>query len=177
LSAVSEFGASSGARRSLSGLIYVVLAVGIFSTSSVTVRLAAPVSSEAISFGRLLIASVVILLAARWRRRNSARTLPFPLTQKTLPRFALYGLFAAGHFLLFIASLSYTTIAHSLAIVYTSPVFVTLFAAVGLREPLRSRQWLSLPVVLGGIAVLAGFEPRHAASEIGPSGLCGATAA
>jgi drug/metabolite transporter (DMT)-like permease len=160
LSTVSRPEAAPDARRSLSGLIYVVVAVGIFSTSSVTVRLAAPVAPEAISFGRLLIAAVVILVAARWLRRKSACPASFPLTRRTLPRFALYGLFAAGHFLLFIASLSYTTIAHTLAIVYTSPVFVTLFAAVALREPLRSRQWLGLPVVMGGIAVLAGFEPR-----------------
>lgn len=139
-------------------MVYVIAAVAIFSTSSVTVRLAAPLSPVAISFGRLLIAAVVVLGLARWQRRGAKRAPA--LTRASLPRFALYGLFAGGHFLLFILSLSYTTIAHSLAIVYTAPVFVTLFATVALREPLRARQWLGLPVVLVGIAVLAGFEPK-----------------
>jgi drug/metabolite transporter (DMT)-like permease len=82
------------------------------------------------------------------------------LSHRTLVRFLLYGLVAALHFLLYIASLSYTTIAHSLALVYTAPVFVTLFAALFLGERLRPRQWLGIPVVVAGIGVLAGFEPR-----------------
>jgi drug/metabolite transporter (DMT)-like permease len=146
-------------RESFRGLVYVFAAVAVFATSSVTVRLAAPLAPVDISFGRLLIAATVVLTISRLQRRGGASPTR-ALTRASLPRFALYGLIAAGHFLLFILSLSYTTIAHSLALVYTAPVFISLFAAAALREPLRRRQWLGLPVVLAGIAVLAGFEPR-----------------
>ena len=147
-------------RESLRGLVYVVAAVAILATSSVRVRLAAPLAPADTSFGRLLIAAIVVLAIARHQRRRQTVSHQPALSRASLPRFALYGLFTAGHFLLFIVSLSYTTIAHSLALVYTSPVFVSLFAALALREPLRRRQWLGLPVVLVGIAVLAGVEPR-----------------
>ena len=155
----AERSVAESSRAGLGGLVFVVAAVSIFATSSVTVRLAAPLAPVDIAFGRLLIAAIVVLGLARIRSRHAASSAT-ALSRSALPRFALYGLFAAGHFLLFILSLSYTTIAHSLAIVYTAPVFVSLFAAVALREPLRRRQWLGLPVVLVGIAVLAGFEPR-----------------
>lgn len=142
------------------GLAYAVLAVAFFSTSPVLVRLAAPLSPVEIAFGRLAIAAATVGLLALWQRDPGK--LPTLWRSRSLPvlKFAGYGLVAALHFLLYIASLSYTTIAHSLAIVYTAPVFVTLFASLFLGEPLRPRQWLGFPVVVAGIAVLAGFEPR-----------------
>jgi drug/metabolite transporter (DMT)-like permease len=75
------------------------------------------------------------------------------------PRFAFYGLVAALHFALYIASLSYTSIAHSLALVYTAPIFVALFSWIYLGERLRPRQWMGILIAVGGVGVLAGFEP------------------
>jgi drug/metabolite transporter (DMT)-like permease len=66
---------------------------------------------------------------------------------------------AACHFALYIASLDYTTVAHSLALVYTSPIWVSLFSWVLLREPLPSRKWIGILVTLVGMGVLSGFEP------------------
>ena len=77
-----------------------------------------------------------------------------------LPRLAGYGLITALHFFFYIWSLEFTTIAHSLALIYTAPLFVTLFAALLLREPIDRRKYLGIPVVLLGVAVLAGLEPR-----------------
>jgi drug/metabolite transporter (DMT)-like permease len=75
-----------------------------------------------------------------------------------LPLVVVFGLITALHFLTYIASLSYTTIAHSLAIVYTAPIFVTLFSALLLKEPILPRKWLGVLVAVAGIAVLVGFE-------------------
>jgi drug/metabolite transporter (DMT)-like permease len=177
-------------RKEAAGLGYVLLAVVFFATSPILVRWAAPLSPFAIAFGRLASAALIVLLAERLSHVPKKRallasepgeiglctpprstgespidglsTLPVLRSAVRSPvvRFALYGLVAALHFLFYIASLSYTTIAHSLAIVYTAPVFVTLFAAVLLNEKIRARQWLGLPVVVVGIAILAGFEPR-----------------
>lgn len=74
-------------------------------------------------------------------------------------RFAGYGLITALHFLLYIASLSFTTVAHSLALVYTAPLFVTLFAALMLGERIPRQKMLGIPIAVLGVAILAGFEP------------------
>lgn len=149
------------AQGGLRGLAYVGVGVALFATSPVLVRWASPLSPFEITFGRMAIAALVVGAMGVWHRRRAAlRQKPAAGLPAPGPRFLLYGLAAALHFLLYIASLGYTTIAHSLALVYTAPVFVTLFAGLLLGEPLRRRQWLGLPVVLLGIGVLAGFEPR-----------------
>jgi drug/metabolite transporter (DMT)-like permease len=66
---------------------------------------------------------------------------------------------AALHFVLYIASLNYTTVAHSLALVYTSPIWVSLFSWRLLGEPLPRAKWVGIAVTLVGMGVLSGFEP------------------
>ncbi len=142
------------------GLSYVALAVLFFSSSAVLVRWAAPLSPYEIATGRLLVAALAVLgLSALTERRNGRRAA-VGLTGHDLPRFALIGLVTALHFFLYIASLGFTTIAHSLAIVYTSPIFVTLLSAWLLREPIPRRKWGGILLAVIGVAILAGFEPR-----------------
>lgn len=135
------------------GLAYVGLAVAFFSTSPVLTRLAAPHGAFEITFGRMALAAGFVLLLARLAGVRLA------FRRDELGRFALYGLITALHFFLYIWSLEFTTIAHSLALVYTAPIFVTLFAAVLLGERIDRRRYLGIPVVLVGIAVLSGLEP------------------
>jgi drug/metabolite transporter (DMT)-like permease len=142
------------------GLSYVALAVLFFSSSAVLVRWAAPLSPYEIATGRLLVAALAVWgLSALTERRNGRRATA-SLTWPDLPRFVLIGLVTALHFFLYIASLSFTTIAHSLAIVYTSPIFVTLLSAWLLREPLPRHKWGGILIAVIGVAILAGFEPR-----------------
>ncbi|GIV75920.1 MAG: hypothetical protein KatS3mg050_0314 [Litorilinea sp.] len=135
------------------GILYGVIAVFFFSTSPVLVRwAAASLSSYEITAGRMLCAGgVVLLLAWRLRQRLPGR--------QDWPRFAGYGLIAALHFGFYIASLEYTTIAHSLAIVYTAPIFVALFSWLFLNERLNRRQWGGTLLTVAGVAFLTGFEP------------------
>lgn len=134
------------------GWVAAVAAVLLFSTTPVLIRLAAPLQPVHITLVRLLVAAAVVLAVATllgqapWRERRRWR-------------YAGYGLATALHFLLYIASLSYTTIAHSLALVYTAPIFVSAFAWLLLGEPLARRRWLGVLVTCLGVAVLAGFEP------------------
>ena len=140
--------------RSLArGLAYVGVAVVFFSSSPVLARWAAPLSAFEITFGRMAVAALTVLVLCALGRHRIA------LRRRDAGRFAFYGLVTALHFLLYIASLFYTTIAHSLALVYTAPIFVTLFAALFLREPIGKRQYFGLAIAVGGIAILAGFEP------------------
>jgi drug/metabolite transporter (DMT)-like permease len=145
---------SEEAGRSATGPLLAVAAVVCFSTSPVFTLWAAPLSPFQITFGRLAIGAVAV-----W---GLARLSGQPLLPKRshLPLFVAFGLITALHFLTYIASLSYTTIAHSLAIVYTAPIFVTLFSAALLKEPIAPRKWLGVLVAVAGIAVLVGFEAR-----------------
>ncbi len=117
-------------------------------------RLAAPYSAFEITFGRMAVASLCVLALAR------ATGVRLDYRREELGRLALYGLITALHFFLYVWSLDYTSIAHSLALVYTAPVFVTLFAAALLREPIDPRRYVGIPIVVLGVAVLAGMEPR-----------------
>jgi drug/metabolite transporter (DMT)-like permease len=128
-----------------------------FATSPVLVRLAEPLSAYEKTAGRLAVAALALLLLMRVRRD------PFRLTRRDLPLFVGIGLIAALHFVAYVASLNFTTIAHSLAIVYTAPIFVALFSAWFLHEPIRPRQWLGVLVAVLGVALLAGFEPNWSA--------------
>lgn len=136
------------------GVWLAAAATGAFSTASVLVLWAAPLSAFEITVGRLIVAAAAIVLLARLTRQA-----PFP-PRRDLPRFAGIGLITALHFICYIAALSFTTIAHTLALIYTAPVFVTLFSALFLHEPVAPRKWAGVLVTVAGIAIMTGFEPR-----------------
>jgi len=136
------------------GALLAGLAVLFFATSPVLVRLADPLSPYEKTAGRLAVAALALWLVLRVQRA------PLRLTRRDLPLFVGIGLIAALHFVTYVASLNFTTIAHSLAIVYTAPVFVALFSAWFLHEPIRPRQWLGVLVAVLGVAILAGFDPN-----------------
>src|SRR5712692_5704495 len=153
-------------RQSKIGLLYVCLAVFFFSTSPIFVRWSSPFTSIEIAFWRLAIAT---LLVATMGIATRQRLL---LKRQEVPRFLFYGLVTALHFLTYISSLSFTTIAHSLALAYTSPIFVTLFSAFILREPLPVRKYAGIAVAIIGIAIMAGFEPHYTACSLSGTGHC-----
>ncbi len=140
--------------RDRRGYLYVLLAVAAFSTSPILTRVAGDgIGIFEIAAGRLLIAGVAVLAVAIWQR------LPLP-GRSDLGRFALFGLVTAVHFGAYAASLFFTTIAHSLAIIYTAPVFSALLSRWFLHEVISARQWLGMLVAVVGVVVLAGFEPE-----------------
>ncbi|MEA3346236.1 MAG: DMT family transporter [Chloroflexota bacterium] len=136
------------------GLLYAVTAAIFFSTSPVLIRWAHPYHALSITAGRLAVGSVTVLglMVLRGRRLH--------LGWEDLPRLAIFGLITALHFLCYVTSLDYTTVAHSLSLTYTSPIFVTLFAAFLLGEPMSRQAYLGVGLTVVGVAVLAGFEPQ-----------------
>ena len=130
-----------------------VIAVCFFSTSPVLMIWADPLSPYEKTFWRMVVGALSVLAIA------TARGC-FPRYHRADGRkFLVFGLVTAVHFLGYISSLNFTSIAHSLTITYTSPVFVTLFSALYLKEPIAPRKCLGILVVLAGIAVLVGFQP------------------
>jgi len=147
-------------KQSRTGLLYVCVAVFFFSTSAVFVRWSAPFNSVEIAFWRLAMATLLVAIMGLITRQ------PLLLKRQQIPRFLFYGLVTALHFIFYIASLSYTTIAHTLAITYTSPIFVTIFSAVFLHEPLPLRKYMGIGLTVIGVAIMAGFEPHYTACSL-----------
>ena len=143
------------------GLALVAIAVLFFSTSPVLVRWAArSVSSFEIAAGRLLVAGIIVSGLALLRSRGAwGAAGGRGLTASEWPRLVLVGLVAALHFFFYAYSLEFTTIAHSLAIMYTAPIWVALLSRFALGEPLSRRKWLGILTAVLGVAVLSGFEP------------------
>ncbi|GCE25475.1 hypothetical protein KDA_09590 [Dictyobacter alpinus] len=137
------------------GLLYVVVAVLFFATSPVFIRWSQPFHAVEIAFWRLAIAALLVTVLG-WLTHQSMR-----INRQQLPRFIGYGLVTALHFFFYIASLNYTTTAHSLALTYTSPIFVTLFSWLFLRETLPVRKLFGILIAVVGVAIMAGFEPHY----------------
>jgi len=135
------------------GVLFAAVAVFFFSLSPIFTRWAAEsLSAYEIAAGRLLTAGILVLALLVWRRD------PLP-ARAHWPRFVLFGLITALHFGLYIGSLQFTSIAHSLALIYTAPIFVAFFSWLFLGEGLPARKWGGVLVTVVGVVILAGFEP------------------
>ncbi|QLQ05724.1 MAG: DMT family transporter [Anaerolineae bacterium] len=144
----------AGLNESRRGLVLAGLAVLFFATSPVLVRWAAPASPYGIALGRLAVAAALVFTLAR------LKGTPVRIVRADRWLFVGFGLITALHFVFYIASLSFTSIAHSLAIVYTAPIFVTLFSGWFLHEPIAPRKWLGVAIAVAGIVILVRFEPQ-----------------
>ena len=135
------------------GYLQALAAVALFSTSPVLIRWAGGVSAVEITFWRLLLATLTVAVFGRLSGQ--------PVQWRSLPhhRFAIYGVVIALHFFLYIASLFFTSVTHSLALVYTAPLFIAVLSRLVLQETLSARRWLGVVVGVAGVAVLSGFEP------------------
>jgi drug/metabolite transporter (DMT)-like permease len=129
------------------------------------VRWAAPIPSHEITFWRLLIASCAVIFVA------AVRGQPPRYQVADLPLLIGIGLVTAIHFLSYVASLAFTTVAHSLSLIYTAPIFIIGLAAWRLHERPGRRQVIGALVAVVGVAVLAGFEPRISPSMMIGDGL------
>ena len=156
-------GSTDGGSRRL-GYLFAVIAVALFSTSPALVRYAPLVGPIEITFWRLLTGAATILIVSlvmspRGNARSGAGSGIDYLAIAT-PKFALYGLLVAVHFGSYVASLGFTSTAHSLAITYTAPVFVAMFAHVFLHESIRPQAWIGIAIAVAGAVFLTGFEPN-----------------
>ncbi len=129
-------------------LLFAILAV---STASIFIKFAqedAP--SLVIAALRLTLASLVLTPIALTRHRAELRGL----TRTDLMLGLLSGLFLSIHFATWITSLEYTTIASSVVLVSTGPLWVALLAPVFLREPLTRPVLIGMALALvGGIVI------------------------
>ncbi len=95
------------------------------------------------------------LTLASWRLGLAALALLVVRRRLRIDRWAaLAGVFLGLHFATWIASLRYTTVASSVVLVTTNPIFVALGSALWLKERVTPRLWLGILLsVLGGLVI------------------------
>jgi drug/metabolite transporter (DMT)-like permease len=128
------------------------VAVVAVSTSAPLVRVAdAP--TLAIAFWRNALALPVLVAVAVWRSPGRLHTL----TAHERRLAALAGAFLAAHFATWIPSLSFTTVASSVALVATQPVWAALIARWR-GEEVTGQAWAGIAVALAGTLLLSGID-------------------
>lgn len=126
-----------------------VLGVLAVSTGAIFARLseAHPLVTSA---WRLTLAMAVLAPMAAWRARAELRSV----SAGQLGLAGLSGLLLALHFATWISSLSYTTVANSVVLVNTSPVWVALLAPWLTRDRLSAKAWVGVAASVVGGAVI-----------------------
>lgn len=111
---------------------------------------------------RLLLASLVLLPAGLVRARGEMRHLLRGEWRLLL----LAGVLLASHFVLWIASLSYTTVASSVVLVTATPLFVAVASWILFRERLRRATFAGIAISLAGALLIgyAGFQQGGSAT-------------
>jgi drug/metabolite transporter (DMT)-like permease len=129
-------------------IFFGILAV---STASIFIRYAqvyAP--SLVIAAWRLTLATLVLAPAAFTHSRTELKRM----TRAELALGLLSGVFLAAHFATWISSLEYTTVASSVVLVSTSPLFVALLAPIFLKEHISKQVIVGFVFALAGIVVV-----------------------
>ena len=137
---------------------YSILATSVLVVSSAAIMirfaLAEGVSSLAIAAWRLGIAAfaLIFIIAAK----SNARSELANVSRKDFLLAGLSGVFLAAHFAAWISSLQYTSVASSVALVTTNPIWIALFSWLVFREKLG--KWLLLGIaaaILGSVFIFA----------------------
>lgn len=134
--------------------VYAVLAAGVLivSTASILIRWAQAegVPSLAIAAWRLTLAALVLAPLVWCKARAEIAALP----QSRLSLALASGVFLALHFAAWIASLEYTSVASSVALVTTNPIWIALFSVLVLRERMPGLRCAAVALALAGSGVI-----------------------
>lgn len=122
------------------------------STSSIFIRYAQAdgVSSLVIAAWRLSLASLILAPFALLRYRDELRNLD----RRGLMLALFSGVFLAVHFATWITSLEYTSVASSVVLVSTAPLWVAILAPLTIREPVGRSVLIGMGLALIGGTVV-----------------------
>jgi drug/metabolite transporter (DMT)-like permease len=139
---------------------WVAVCIGVVaaSTSAVLVRYATGIEPLAIAFWRCA-AGAAALAPFAWKRLHAVdgRKMRLPLVA---------GAFLAVHFASWISSIRLTSIASSVLLVSTTPVFIAVAAWAIQHETFARSTWVGIAVALAGTALIGG-------GDVGGSSLLG----
>jgi drug/metabolite transporter (DMT)-like permease len=130
---------------------YLILGIGIaaVSTGAIFARLA-DAHPVVIAAYRTGLATLIIAPVAWWKARDEI----INLSGKDLTLAGLSGLFLALHFVFWISSLGYTSIANSVVLVNTNPLWVGLFTFFMTGERLKTSSLAGIIIGVAGGAVI-----------------------
>jgi drug/metabolite transporter (DMT)-like permease len=141
-------------RRTRPTLDAVLLGIAVLAVST-----SGPLSREAgaptmaVALWRTTLGSAVIVPFAILRRRTELRSL----SRNQVRTAAVGGVFLACHFGTWIPSLSFTSVASSVALTCTQPVWAALMARVR-GEHIATGAWVGIGVALAGALMLTGID-------------------
>jgi drug/metabolite transporter (DMT)-like permease len=138
-------------RTSVLLLILAVIAVG---PAAVLIRLAAapPIT---VAFYRMTIASLAICVIVLIRNRIDLTGID----RQALTRSVVAGVLLAVHFGTWISSLSYTSVANSVLIVTTQPIWAALLGIWYLKERVHATSFAAIALALAGVVIISGGNP------------------
>lgn len=145
-------------RWKLSGLLGLAI-LGI-STAAPLIRLSrAP--ALALAFWRMALATGLMGALWAWNRGRESASLGQGDPWRKAFLLGLSGVFLGLHFALWVLSLSLTTVAVSVVLVNTQPLFAALLSWLFLGEPPTRRQAAGIGIALGGAALMTGSSGFH----------------
>lgn len=135
-------------------LPYVILgaAVVIVSSAAIMIRFAQSEGVPSLSIAALRMALAALLLTPLAWARNAAEIRA--LSRRDVFLCIAAGVFLAAHFAAWISSLALTSVASSVALVTTNPIWIALASWLFLRERLRADLVLGIACALGGSALI-----------------------
>jgi drug/metabolite transporter (DMT)-like permease len=133
-------------------VVYAWLAVGVASVGAAAIFIRfADTEPLTVASYRLVLGALFVAIPTLLRARDGLLGIP----RSDMALLGLSGLFLAGHIAAWIASLSFTTVASSVLLVTTAPVFVVLATRFVLREQVGRITVLAVALSLAGGLVLA----------------------
>src|SRR4051812_45360225 len=134
------------------GPLALVLAICAISTGAPFVRWAAPAPALAIAALRVVIASLLLVVAGRRELASLGR-----IARRDRPLIGVAGVLLAIHFGSWIVSLSFTSTAASTALVCTNPIFAAVLGRM-LGDHVTRREAIGIAIAGLGCGVLAGGD-------------------
>jgi drug/metabolite transporter (DMT)-like permease len=130
------------------GLVFGILAV---SSASLLIRFAQKEASSLVIAAFRMVLAAVIVAPFCWGSFNEEVK---KIRKKTIFLLALSGTFLALHFVFWITSLEYTSVASSVVLVTTAPLWVALLSPVFLKEKITRWVLIGLIVSLTGSVIV-----------------------
>lgn len=132
----------------ISQLLILIFGVLSISTAAIIIRYAQrEANSLVIASARMLLSTLPLIPIVLFRHKEEIKRI----SRRSLFLSLLSGTFLAIHFATWITSLEYTSIASSVVLVCTTPVWVTLFGVFVYREKVKGIIWVGI-----GLALLGG---------------------
>jgi len=131
------------------GMVALFVASFFFATAAIFIRFATEASAISLTFFRLFIAALAMILFA-----SARRSLRF-LGRRDLTLVAVSGVFLSLHFATFIFAVKGTTIANGTFLVNTSPIMLAVLSPLLIKERTTSREAMSVLVATVGVILVA----------------------